>query len=81
MKENLPIYLFAAYALAAVVCFGPATVQSERAQEEYRARCRAEKAGDKDGLVWCDVGGPSKSDGLPKAMFWPFWLSYMLANK
>ena len=71
----------AMYVLGAVLCFGPATVQSERAQAEYRAQCRTERAGDTEGLKWCAVGGPNISDGAPKALFWPLWLSYMLANR
>lgn len=69
------------YALMAIACFGPATVQSERAQAEYRAQCRAERAGDTDGLKWCAVGGPNVSDGAPKAIFWPLWLSYLAASR
>jgi hypothetical protein len=70
----------ALYVVMVVVCFGPATVQSERARAEYQAQCRAERAGDAEGLRWCPVGGPSASDGLGKAMAWPLWLSYMAAS-
>ncbi len=71
----------ALYIVGVVLCFGPATVQSERAQAEYRAQCRAERTGDADGLKWCAVGGPNVSDGAPKAIFWPLWLSYLAASR
>lgn len=69
------------YVVMAVIFFGPATVQSERARDEYQARCRAERAFDVEALRWCQMGGPSVSDGAPKAMFWPLWLSYMAASR
>jgi hypothetical protein len=79
---DLYIKIFAAlYIVGAVLCFGPATVQSERAQVEYQAQCRAARAGDVDGLKWCPVGGPNISNGVPKAIFWPLWLSYMAASR
>ena len=69
------------YVLMGVACFGPATVQSEKARDEHQARCRAAHAGDADALRWCPIGGPSLSDGAPKAIFWPLWLSYMAASR
>lgn len=69
------------YLLIGVACFGPATVQSEKARAEYQAKCRAEKAGDETALRWCPVVGPSTSDGLPKAVFWPLWISYTVASQ
>ena len=68
------------YAIGIVLSFGPATVQSERAGEAYRATCKAERLNNLEWMKWCDVGGPSKTDGLPKAFFWPLWLSYTVAN-
>jgi hypothetical protein len=81
MSERRIALAIAAYALVGVGCFGPATVQSERARDEYRAQCKAERAGDTDAQRWCIVGGPSVSDGLHKAIFWPLWLSYMAASR
>ena len=69
------------YVLMAVACFGPATVQSERARDEYQARCRADRAGNEGAINWCQAGGPMASDGAPKAMFWPLWLSYLAASR
>ena len=69
------------YVVGIVVCFGPATVQSERARVVYQAQCRAERAGDAEQLRWCLVKGPSHVDGMPKAIFWPLWLSYMAASQ
>lgn len=63
------------YLLMAIGCFGPATVQSEKAQAEYLRECR-EQYGQN---AFC-VSGSSKADGLPKALFWPLWLSYMAAS-
>ena len=71
---------FALYVLIGVACFGPATVQSERARADYQERYRAEQAGDPNSLAWCPAFGPSVSDGVPKAIFWPLWLSYMAAS-
>jgi hypothetical protein len=84
MSDKAFLYLricAALYVVAAVICFGPATVQSERAAAEYRAQCRAERAGDTDGLKWCAVGGPNISAGVLKALLWPLWLSYMAASR
>ena len=73
--------VMALYVLAAVVCFGPATAQSERARIEYQTQCRSDNAGDAERLRWCPMVGPSVSDGAFKAMFWPLWLSYMAASR
>ena len=81
MSEKMIAFAAAAYALVGVVCFGPATVQSENAMDEYRAKCMVERAGDTDALRWCRIDGPSASDGLHKAIFWPLWLSYMVASR
>lgn len=72
---------FVVYLAMIVICFGPATVQSEKASAEYQARCRAEKAGDAEAIRWCSVSGPSVTDGAPKAIFWPLWLSYTAASR
>jgi hypothetical protein len=69
------------YWLVAVLCFGPATVQSERARAEYLAQCRADWAHDAQRQNWCQVGGPMMSDGAAKAIFWPLWLSYLAASR
>ena len=71
----------AIYLLAAVVCYGPATVQSERAWEENRARCLAEREGDAQGRRWCGASNLTGLDGAFKAIFWPAWISYTLASK
>jgi hypothetical protein len=72
---------FVVYLVMIVICFGPATVQSEKASAEYQARCRAEKAGDAEAVRWCSLSGPSIADGAPKAIFWPLWLSYVAASR
>ena len=69
----------AAYAVMVVLCFGPATAQSERAQVKHIAECRAAHEGDRDRQALCRMYGPMPSDGLPKALFWPLWLSYTAA--
>ena len=71
----------AAYATIAMICFGPATVQSEAARKEYMAQCLSESAGEPERLRWCGIGGLSASEGLIKAVLWPLWLSYMAAKK
>lgn len=70
----------ALYVLGAVLCFGPAMVQSERARDEHLQRCKAERANDKEALKWCPAFGPSPSDAFPKAVAWPLWISYTVAS-
>lgn len=67
------------YVLAFVVCFGPATVESERAREKHLAECYA--LADPDRQAMCVVAAPRLSDGVPKALFWPLWLSYKIASE
>ena len=69
-----------AYVFMGVVCFGPATVQSERAQDENHAKCQAAHTGDDAATRLCKAMGPRMTDGAMKAMLWPFWLSYMAAK-
>lgn len=71
LERAIPIAV-CAYLLMMVVTFGPATIESERAMEAYKKECAAEGKP----CVW----GPSRSDALFKAMFWPFWLSYKAAE-
>jgi hypothetical protein len=68
----------ALYALVAVVCFGPATVESERAQEKHLTECKEKAQPEQQTL--CMFSGPRISDGAPKAFFWPLWLSYRVAS-
>jgi len=72
--------LAAAYVAGIVLCFGPATLQSERASAAQRAQCMAEREGDQEGRKWCALTPSSATDGLPKALFWPLWLSYTAAT-
>lgn len=69
------------YALIGVICFGPATIQSERAYEDSRTQCIAEREGDKEGQRSCGRAGMPGGDGAFKALFWPLWLSYLVASK
>lgn len=68
------------YVAVAVVVFGPATVQSENARTAHVAACDAEHKPDSQERAMCRVSGPSIADGAPKAIFWPFWLSYTIAR-
>jgi len=68
------------YSAVAVVAFGPATVQSESARAAHVAACDAEHKPGTQERAYCRSGGPSISDGAPKAIFWPFWLSYTIAR-
>ena len=68
------------YVLIAVLCFGPAMVQSERARDEHQRQCKAERAHDAEAQKWCALFGPSTGDAFPKALAWPLWLSYMGAR-
>jgi hypothetical protein len=78
---KLAMASIAGYLAMIIVCFGPATVQSEKARAEYQAQCRAEWAHDSEAVRRCQIGGPSVTDGAPKALFWPLWLSYTLASR
>ena len=62
----------AIYGIGVIGCFGPATVESERAMNEHAATCTPRPS--------CEYFGPSISDGIFKAMFWPMWLSYQAAK-
>jgi len=73
IQQRIGVVFGAAYFIIFVVCFGPATVDSERAQREHKAECERKA---QQPCAW----GPSPADGLYKAMFWPFWLSYMAAK-
>ena len=73
------IAVLLAYVAGIVVCFGPATVQSEAAKKEFIAECLARQ--DQLNKSWCYIGGPSSADGVAKAVFWPFWLSYTVAKE
>jgi hypothetical protein len=57
-----------------IICFGPATVESQKARDEWLAECKASNP-----ALSCALG-PSPSDGLFKAAFWPLWLSYVAAK-
>jgi hypothetical protein len=81
MAYKVAMASISGYLAMIVVCFGPATVQSEKARAEYQAQCRAEWAHDLEALRRCPIGGPSVTDGAPKAIFWPLWLSYTLASR
>lgn len=61
------------YLAGFLVCFGPATVDGERAAAAHDATCAQRYSC--DGLV-C----PYVADGMFKALFWPLWLSYKVAG-
>lgn len=61
------------YGLGVIVCFGPATVESEIAKREHSETCIPKPN--------CVYFGPTKIDGVLKAMFWPMWLSYHVAKE
>ena len=68
-----------AYVAGIVICFGPATAQSEQADALHDAECRKNSQSGEAGV--CAAFGPNDSDGLPKALFWPLWLSYTIASE
>lgn len=72
--------ILAGYVAAAVLCFGPAVVQSERAEAAHDAACLAEYPNDPRLRALCRLGGPSIADGAAKAIFWPLWVSYTIAR-
>lgn len=72
MTERTIKLMIVAYVIGVIVCFGPATVQSEQAKDEHMATCEPQPH--------CRLFGPKASDGLFKALFWPLWLSYTVAR-
>jgi hypothetical protein len=70
----------AAYIAGIVICFGPATVQSiEAGRAEKRECLETDKARAAQGL--CGTWVPRAGDGIPKALFWPLWVSYTVAKR
>lgn len=61
------------YVVIVVVFFGPAQVETERADEASYQRCVAER-----GAMNCTSWGSGA--GIFKAVLWPFWLSYKAAE-
>ncbi len=72
-SDKLLLAVVASYMIMFLVCFGPATVDTEKAIAEHKAECA------KSPQTPCPLG-PSMSDGAFKAMFWPLWLSYKVAK-
>ena len=71
-KQTRTLILVATvYLLGFVVSFGPATHESERAEDAHKATCTPQPN--------CQMFGPQRSDGALKAMFWPLWLSYRIS--
>lgn len=70
--EKATLITVAIYFAVVLVCFGPATVESERAEALYEATC--------DPQPGCRYHGPKTEYGFFKALFWPFWLSYKVAS-
>jgi uncharacterized membrane protein len=78
--EKIFLVALVIYWLGVVVCFGPATVQSEDAQREHREQCARAYTVDRLSVNACAAAGPSHTDGLWKAMLWPLWVSYTIAK-
>ena len=66
------------YLIIAVFCFGPATVQSEKSIND---RCQSAFDGNKQAIVDCESKALEVLEGMIKAMFWPLWLSYTVADE
>lgn len=66
--------LFGGYIVGVVVCFGPAAVETNKAIQERYLQCRAEAKRPE----YCQPFGEELS--LLKAMAWPLWLSYQVAQ-
>jgi len=63
---------FAGYLLMTVICFGPATVESERVQAKEERECTPQPQ--------CRAYATQAGVGIFKAVFWPLWISYRLAG-
>lgn len=81
MKLSIPVCFGAAYLAGVVICFGPATVESERAQALVSAKCAADFPDDTSTRRVCQASPPPALAGGIKALAWPFWLSYATASK
>jgi hypothetical protein len=67
--------VIAVYITAAVICFGPAMVESARAEQEAYMVCLARSPQ----AYYCGQGG-AVVEAAVKVMFWPLWLSYRIAK-
>jgi len=81
MKISIPLCFGAAYLAGVVICFGPATVESERAHALVSAKCAVDFPNDISTRRICQTPSPPALAGGIKALAWPFWLSYTLALK
>lgn len=78
--EKVVIRCLIFYVASAVIAFGPATVQSENNRDLHVAACKVEHKPGTSDLAICIAMGPHMQDGLSKAIFWPFWISYTIAR-
>lgn len=72
MKNKILVICAGFYLTMVVVCFGPAFVQGEDAAELEYLSCLS-TARDQS---TCKRYPFARAEGLTKALFWPFWLSY-----
>jgi hypothetical protein len=81
MKLSIQVCFGAAYLAGVVICFGPATIESERAQALVSAKCAVDFPDDISTRRICQIPSPPALAGGLKALAWPFWLSYAAASK
>lgn len=81
MKLSIPDCFGAAYLAGVVICFGPATVESERAQALVSAKCATDFPDDTSTRRVCQASPPPALAGGIKALAWPLWVSYVAASK
>ncbi|MEY8688466.1 MAG: hypothetical protein AB9M53_01120 [Leptothrix sp. (in: b-proteobacteria)] len=75
--ERIIIGCFTAYSIAALVAFGPAVVEEDRAAAAREAECLAHNPGNAAGCGLWVFNYPMPA---MKAVCWPLWLSVKIAR-
>jgi hypothetical protein len=65
------------YAIAGLICFGPAAVEEDALEAVKKAECEAHRA--EVYVYTCKFWARNEFRPLVKSMFWPLWLSYRAA--
>lgn len=67
------------YAVAGLICFGPAAVEEDALEVAKKAECEADRA--EVYVHTCKSWARNEFRPLLKAMAWPLWLSYRTAAR
>lgn len=66
-----------AYAIAGLICFGPAAVEEDTLEVAKKAECEAHR--EEVYVHTCKAWARNEFRPLMKSLFWPLWLSYRVA--